>query len=250
MVAAVVAAPGRASAFDRVVAATEELVINDLEPGMRLPGEAELAERFAVSRLTVREALKVLAGRGLVELSRGRRPIVREPDPTVLSGYFAVAMRRDPHSLLELVEIRKALEVLAAGRAARTVSRASITAIESALQQMVAAAARDEPEREHRFHEADIAFHESLALASGNRMLAFVLTGFEESLRRSFAASYRGHHARGGSFDEVIAVHRAVLEAVRAGDAKAAERAMLAHLRQVERDLKAAVRAMSDGPTP
>ncbi|MBB5791284.1 FadR/GntR family transcriptional regulator [Jiangella mangrovi] len=231
------------TALARAVAAAEGLVVDEYEPGARLPGEAELAQRFGVSRLTLREALKVLAGRGLVELGRGRRPVVREPDGSVLSGYFAVAMRRDPHALLELVEIRESLEVLAAGKAARRSGRATAAVLETALERMAGAVDLGEPERERRFHEADAAFHEALALAAGSRMLAFVLEGFEDSLKRSFAASYRGHFARGGDFAEVLGAHRAVVEAVRAHDVPAAEQAMRAHLRQVEKDLRAAIEA-------
>lgn len=223
--------------------------MRDLDPGMQLPGESDLAARFGVSRLTVREALKVLAGRGLVELSRGRRPTVREPDPSVLSGYFAVAMRRDPHALVELTEVRMSLEVLAAGRAARTADRASVTAVEKSLADMTDAAAIAGPAQEQRFHDADVAFHEALAMASRNSMLAFILSGFEEALRRSFTSSYRGRFARGGSFGEVIAAHQAVVDAVRIRNVAAAEKAMLAHLRDVEKDLKQSILAATEQPT-
>ena len=235
------------TALARTVAAAERLLVEEYEPGARLPGEAELAQRFGVSRPTLREALKMLAGRGLVDLARGRRPVVREPDGSVLSSYFAIAMRRDPHALLELCEIRESLEVLAAGKAARRAGRATAAVLETALERMAAAVALPEPERERAFHDADAAFHEALALAAGSRMLAFVLEGFEDSLRRSFAASYRGHFARGGDFAEVVAAHRAVVDAVRAHDAPAAERAMRAHLRQVEKDLRTAIELAGGG---
>lgn len=235
------------TALDKAVAATERLVVDEFVPGARLPGEAELAQRFGVSRLTVREALKVLAGRGLLELGRGRRPTVREPDGSVLSGHFALAMRRDPHALLELCEIRQSLEALSAGKAAGRAGRASVAVLETAVERMAAAVALDEPERERRFNDADAAFHQALALAAGSRMLAFVLDGFEEALHRSFAASYRGHFARGGTFDEVLAAHRAVVDAVRAHDVPAAEQAMRAHLRQVERDLRTAIDLAAGG---
>jgi len=66
-------------AVDRVVAGLTEMVVGDLTPGAQLPSEAELATAYAVSRLTVREAVKVLAGRGLLDLARGRRAVVLLP---------------------------------------------------------------------------------------------------------------------------------------------------------------------------
>ncbi|WP_233712067.1 FadR/GntR family transcriptional regulator [Kribbella turkmenica] len=122
------------------------------------------------------------------------------------------------------------MEALAAGRAARTVGRATLTTLEQAIAQMQMLSRWREPTREQRFHDADVAFHEGMAMASGSKLLAFVLGGFEQSLRRSFAASYKGYFARGDSFDEVVDAHRAVLQAVRDRDVGGAEKAMRSHL--------------------
>lgn len=230
------------SAVERVTKSLEVLVIDTLQPGMRLPSEGDLASEYGVSRLTVREALKVLAGRGLVELSRGRRPVVREPDSSMLSGYFMVAIRRDPRALLELSEVRLALEVQAATLAARQAGRAALTAVDSALQGMVDAAAGDQLHDVAAYHESDVAFHEALALASGNRMLAFILEGLADSLRCCFEFSLKGHRARGRSVKEVLDAHRLIVEKVREGDASGAAQAMRRHLLDAQRDLTAALR--------
>jgi GntR family transcriptional repressor for pyruvate dehydrogenase complex len=92
-----------ASPTNATVDALNKLVIEELEPGSQLPSEASLAESLGVSRLTVREALKVLSGRGLVELQRGKRAVVREPDSSVLSVYLKAALRRDPRGFIELL---------------------------------------------------------------------------------------------------------------------------------------------------
>lgn len=230
------------TALEGVVRRLEALVVEELDPGMQLPSEADLALEYGVSRLTVREALKMLAGRGLVELSRGRKAMVQEPNSSVLSGYLAVAIRRDPRALLELTEIRQALEVLSATLSARHASRASIAAVDAAFQDMVAAAALGVSEGEQRYHEADVAFHEALALASGNRMLAFLLEGLEEALRRSFHHSFEGHLARGGLMSDVLDAHKDILERIRTGDAQGAAKEMRAHLKGAEKDLRAAIR--------
>lgn len=230
------------SVLDPVVRELERLVVTQMEPGMQLPAEADLADTHRVSRLTVREALKVLAGRGLVELSRGRRATVREPDSTVLSSYLSIAIRRDPRALLELNEVRQALEVLAVSLAARHASRASVAALEAAYEGMEQAAPHDGQGNAEAYTAADIAYHEALGLASGNRMLAFMLEGLADALKLSFIRSTEGHLARGGTWEENLEAHREMLDHVRSGDARGAAQAMRAHLRASERDLKAAIR--------
>lgn len=230
-----------APTFDAVVRALEHRVIEQLEPGDQLPAEAELADELGVSRLTVRESLKVLAGRGLVQLSKGRRPVVREPDSSVISAFFASTITRDPRRLLELGEIRMALEAMAAATAAQNASRAAVAAIGAALDEMQAASEIEGDDGTERYHAADIAFHESLALASGNRMLALILQALEDSLHQSFRVSYQGHLARGGTVQETIDAHGRILDAVRNGDPLGAAEAMRAHLLDGERDLRYAL---------
>ncbi|KAB8170959.1 FCD domain-containing protein [Streptomyces sp. 3MP-14] len=228
--------------LEAAVSGIEAMLFDELEPGMLLPSEAELASTLGVSRLTVREALKVLAARGLVALSKGRRPRVLEPDSSVLSGHFRAAIRRDPGALLEFADVREALEIQAATLAARHASRSALQAAESALDGMVEAAADlADPARVERYHQCDVAFHESLALASGNRMLVFILEGLRDSLRQSFERSIQGHALRGRSVDVVLTAHRTVLARIRARDAEGAAEAMRGCIRDARSDLRAAL---------
>jgi GntR family transcriptional regulator, transcriptional repressor for pyruvate dehydrogenase complex len=228
--------PGNPSVVERL----HRLVTEHLEPGAKLPTEADLAERFQVSRLTVREALKVLSGRGLVELQQGKRTVVRELDSSVLSDYLNAAVRRDPRGMLELLEIRRALEGLAAALAARNGTRAGLAAIESSLSDMATALESDADAS-----GSDVAFHEALALASGNRMLSFILEGLADALLESFKLSAEGRRFRGGEIRETLESHRAIFEYVKAGDPGGATTQMSAHLRDAEEDLKSAIRERS-----
>lgn len=243
----VAADPPLGSALDAAVEHIQALVLDEFEPGDRLPAEADLAARLELSRLTIREALKVLSGRGLVELSKGRRAVVRDRDSRVLSGYLAMALRRDPRGLLELNEIRQSLEVLSASAAAQHSSRAAreaigvaLTAMESAAGKALAHGELDQVALEE-YHRADLRFHGALALASGNRMLGFILESLSDCLHESFVTSARGHFARGGTFEEVVLAHRAIAEAVNRGDAAGAGRAMRRHLDEAAKDLKSAM---------
>src|ERR671915_302934 len=235
------ALPRTASSItEAVVQRLEDLVLTELEPGAELPSEADLAAQFDVSRLTVREAARSLQARGLVETRHGRRATVAHPSAAPIGSFFTAAVRRDPGQLLELLEVRRALEVHIASLAAANAGRAAISAMEMALAAM-RAAGDDIP----TFHEADIHFHESLAVGAGNQMLSFLIEALESPLRAGRMRSLGGHLARGGTVEDVIEQHAAILERITAKDAKGAAEAMGAHLEQTARDLKAAF-AMTD----
>ena len=239
-------------AVDRVVAGLTEMVVGDLTPGAQLPSEAELATAYAVSRLTVREAVKVLAGRGLLDLARGRRAVVREPDGSAFGDFLTAVMKHDPKGLHDLFEVRQALEMQSAQLAAKRKNRAGIAAIEAAMQGMREAAAEMRAgdwsaATEDRFHGYDVGFHEALALSSGNRMLAYLLEAMAAPLRESFHLSMQGHQLRGYTPEATIAAHERVFERVRAGDGRGAATAMRLHLRESERDIRAAQNARLNG---
>jgi DNA-binding FadR family transcriptional regulator len=218
-----------------VVEQLEDLVFGEFEPGAELPSETDLAAQLGVSRLTVREATKALQARGLVEIRQGRRPVVAHPNAGPIGDFFIAAVRRDPRRLMDLLDVRRALEMHIASLAATHAGRAAISAMEMALAGMHAAG-----DDAHVFHEADIQFHESLAVGAGNQMLSFLIEALEEPLRASRMRSLNGHIARGGTVGDVIEQHARILERIKARDAKGAAAAMSAHLEQTARDLKAA----------
>ena len=221
---------------ESVVQRLEEFVLTELEPGGELASEADLAEEFGVSRLTIREATRALQARGLLDIRQGRRPIVAYPSARPIGDFFTVAVRRDPRRLMDLLEVRRALEVHIAALAAAHAGRAAVAALEAALVSM-----RGSMTDTMAVHRADIRFHESLAAATGNQMLSFLIEAMEEPLHVSRLQSLSGHLARGGSVDDVIEQHERILDRVRHRDAKGAAAAMRAHLAQTARDLKAAL---------
>lgn len=221
------------------------LILADLAPGSSLPSEADLAARYDVSRLTVREAVKMVAGRGLLELARGRRAVVREPTGSAFGEFLAMIMQRDPKGLFDLIEVRQALEMQSATSAARRVNRAGLIAIEAALDGMRAAARRmAEAEGEERavaeadFRKYDVGFHEAVALASGNRMITYLVEAMAVPLEDSFTLTMRGHELRGRPPESTIEAHERILGFIRDGDSRAAAQAMRSHLEDTERDLK------------
>jgi GntR family transcriptional repressor for pyruvate dehydrogenase complex len=147
------------------------------------------------------------------------------------------AVRRDPRRLLDLLDVRRALEVHIASLAAANPSRAAVSVMETALTTMRDAAA----EGPDAIHDADIRFHEGLAAASGNQMLSFLIEAMEGPLHAGRMRSLRGHLARGGTVEDVIEQHARILDRVRARDPGGAAAAMSDHLEQTARDLSAAL---------
>jgi GntR family transcriptional regulator, transcriptional repressor for pyruvate dehydrogenase complex len=225
--------PGQGSVLDAVIERLEGLIFDGFEPGDTLPAEGKLAEALGVSRLTVREATRSLEARGLLEITQGRRPRVAAPNGALVGDFFKSAVRRNPRALLDLLEVRRALEVHIAVLAAKRATKGDLADMEMSI-----AAMRAGGDRSDAFHAADVRFHENLAAASGNRQLVFLIEAFAEPLRESRLRSFAGHLARGGEVDDVIQQHQAILDAVEAHNPKAAAQAMRDHLQQTEQDLR------------
>jgi len=219
-------------------------ILAELAPGSTLPSEAELATRHDVSRLTIREAVKLLEGRGLLAIARGRKAVVREPNGAAFADFLTSVIRYDSKGLFDLIEVRMSLEVQSATLAAKRATRAGIAAIESELQGM-----RDmvgttgeamTHEQELGFHTHDVGFHEAVALASGNRVMGFLFEAMSQPLREGFFISRRGHEQRGHTLQDTIAAHQRVLDCIKAGNGRAAGEAMRLHLKDTERDIRVA----------
>jgi GntR family transcriptional repressor for pyruvate dehydrogenase complex len=222
------------SAADSVARDLADMILTQMVPGSSLPSEAELATRYGVSRLTVREAVKLLAGRGLLDLGRGRRALA--------------ILHNDSKGLFDLIEVRFSLEMQSATLAAKRGNRAGLTAIESALERMRQAALLDTPESEIDFHDADIGFHEAVALASGNRVLGYLFEAMSAPLRNGVRISRHGQAARGHTIHDTIDAHQLILDAIRSGNGRAAGEAMRVHLKDTESDIRAALASMTNIP--
>lgn len=223
---------------EQTIAALERIVLEERQPGDSVPSEAELVERLGVSRLTIREATRVLEARGLIDISKGRRPRVLATNGSPVGDFFRFALRRDVNARFELTEIRLALEVQAAELAASRASRAAIATMQSAIDAMAAGVGN-----EQAFQSADVQFHETLAGASGNNLLSKLIEQLAVPLRVSRSYSYRGRQSRNESFDAVVAAHQTILDCVADRDPAGAADAMRRHLRATQRDLKASLLA-------
>jgi GntR family transcriptional repressor for pyruvate dehydrogenase complex len=208
---------------ERVARAIERFVVaHDLKPGDRLPSGRELTERYGVSRTVVRDAIAILEQRGLVETRAGSGVFVRDGGSEAVADVLGQMLRRNAISMPELMETRQLLEVHNASLAARRVSPAGIAAMRDAIARMTVAVGPI------RFVEADVAFHEALAEAAGNRVLASLL----RSLRPLLLQGMLVGTALDGAREAAIEEHTAILGAIARGDGKTARGIMEGHLRR------------------
>lgn len=205
-----------------------------LEPGDTLPSESEIAATLGLSRLTIREGLRTLQARGLIEIHQGRRPIVAHANARPLRDFFSASVRRDARGLMELLEVRLAIEVHTTQLAATHATKPDLDALEMALDLMRRSAGDTE-----RFNDADVRFHAAVASASGNRTLSLLVEGMDEPLHASRLSSLRGYRSRSESMDQLIAQHQEIYERIAAHDPRRAAAAMRKHLVETRNDLRA-----------
>jgi len=216
-------------AYERVVEQIEAAILSrELCPGDRLPSERELMERFAVSRSTVREALRVLDSKGMVRSRPGdpRGPEVRPLDGTSLRSSLTALTRVHGGQLVDVLQFRMLVEGSAYGLAARFHDASALATIEEAMTTMESAVGDDF----ESFTLADVAFHDAVAAASGNDLLHLAGQAVRDAVIDLV------HHEITEASNSVEAMtancrdHRDALAAVRGRDARTAAHLGRAHI--------------------
>ena len=214
----------------RAVRASEDVVAQildvfyaeQLKPGEWLGTEAELAERFNVSRVTIRDAVSALEARGLIDVRVGARGGLRiaKSDPERLIDAFSIQLRLMGLSRDELFEAMTAIEPTAAALAAERASEEQIDALRSLVER-----SRQSFADPQQFAQLAVGFHQAVADASGNRALRASLAAL-----RSTQLAHMGPPTTAPIAERVARFHAAILEAIAAHDAPLARRRMLQHL--------------------
>jgi GntR family transcriptional regulator, transcriptional repressor for pyruvate dehydrogenase complex len=215
--------------YEQIVLQIEDSIHKGvLKAGDQLPAERELAQQFGVSRTAVREAVKALREKGLVEAYAGRGTFVTDGTSHVmkLSLDRMIRLGRSDDSSF-LVEVREILEPEIAALAANRSETQHLASMKEAVAVMEST--RQDPDA---FIEADLDFHLALAEAAGNPLILSLIDSIVGLLReqRTKIFSVDGGPERGQYH------HKRILEAVERRDAQGARDAMRAHLRQVRED--------------
>src|SRR6202047_3055584 len=215
--------------FEQIVKQVEDSILKgQLKPGDQLPAERDLAQRFGVSRTAVREAVKTLREKGLVEAYSGRGTFVTNGTSQAIRQSLDLMIRiNQQEGSANLAELRLVLEPEIAGLAASRIEEQLL----STMRESVAVMDRNlrDPDA---YVEADLDFHLALAEAAGNPLLLSLLDSIVGLLReqRSRIFSVKGGPERGQLH------HKRILAAVEQRDSEAAREAMRAHLQQVLED--------------
>lgn len=212
------------SAHDLVTQGIGQSIMQGRFPiGSTLPGDAELMEHFGVSRTALREALKTLAAKGLIESKTkvGTKVLDRQNwnmfDADILGWHLELGV--DAQFLGWLFEIRQTLEPLACATAALRWSPAQLESMSRALQAM------DQCEKNRQgFTKADLAFHQAILEASGNPFLQSIGSVIGAALATSFTIS--SPVSSDAQFKRVMRQHQDVFEAIKQRDPQAASDAM------------------------
>jgi DNA-binding FadR family transcriptional regulator len=218
----------------------QRIVRGEFPQGQPLPGEAQLCEGLGVSRTALREALRVLASKGLVEPKRKLGTIVRPSehwtylDPQILS--WLLEAREADRVIDELYELRHIIEPIAAALAARNAKSADVALLRSAYADMEAAG--DDGEK---IIEPDLKFHRAIIGASGNRLFSSLAHLVGAALSVNFGIVRDAPRGQRHS----MPMHRRVLDAIVDQDASAARVAMQKLIEDSQRDARAVRRAKS-----
>ncbi|MBU1335253.1 MAG: FadR family transcriptional regulator [Alphaproteobacteria bacterium] len=200
------------------------IVRGDYPEGSILPSDTELLARFAVSRTVLREALKTLAAKGMIEARAriGTRVLPRQRwnlfDADVLAWHFEIGP--DVALLRSLSEIRIGVEVESAALAAVRRSEEQAAALEACAIRM------GEATTPQQFARTDLEFHRTVAEASGNPFMASISALVELALTAAFTISSPVEDDT--AMVATVKAHGRIAEAIRAGDAEEARAAMKA----------------------
>lgn len=219
--------------YEQIVQQIEDSIIKGtLKVGDQLPAERELAQQFGVSRTAVREAVKALREKGLVEAYSGRGTFITDgTSHTIRQSLDRMIKIGQPEGSLELAEVRAILEPEIAALAATRIEEAHLSTMREAYALMDRK--RSDPDA---FIEADLDFHLLLAEAAANPIILSLIDSIVGLLREQ---RLRIFNVEGGP-DRGQFHHKRILEAIEQRDSMKAREAMRAHLEQVREDSQVA----------
>src|ERR1700685_2172087 len=226
--------------YEQIVQQIEESILKgSLKAGDQLPAERELAMRFGVSRTAVREAVKALREKGLVEAYSGRGTFITDGTSQAVRQSFDLMVKiGQPEGSTDLAEVRRLLEPEIAALAAERAQESD----RATLREAVAVMDRSLKDAD-AYIEADLDFHLALAEAAANPLILSLIDSIVGLLREQ---RLRIFQVEGGPQRGQIH-HKRILEGMEKRDAKMARDAMKAHLEQVREDSHASASKRAPG---
>lgn len=208
-----------------------------MRPGTRIPTERELCEQFGVSRTVIREAIRHLVAKRVLDGSTGGAPRVADPTHEGISESLEIYISQ--HGAIppsKIAEVRQTLELTTVRLAAERASAEQLTAIRAAFELL--ALDREHPEAASR---GDVAFHRAIAEATDNELFLVLVDSLGDVMLQIRRATLGDPHR----VDETVREHERILLAIEARDPDGAVAAMRAHLHDSSRAYEKTVGAPS-----
>jgi GntR family transcriptional repressor for pyruvate dehydrogenase complex len=219
---------------DVVSQITDLILSKHLQPGDRLPSEHRLVEELGVSRSVVREGIKALEERGLVEVKQGSGTFVRSPSSEMVSDSFSLFLRTRIEQYSKLMEVRGILDVEIAGLLAERATEQDLERLGKSIERMWELL--DSP---REFAEEDVAFHMAFYAAMKNEVLLMIMQPIMEMLSEAMSVTFEAP----GSPESSLQRHQKLVERIRARDSEGARDAMREIILRGEGRLQEAVQA-------
>lgn len=216
--------------YEQLADLLETQIITAYEQGGKLPSEQALAEQYQVSRTIIREAIKLLHERGLIDSRTGSGAYVTKPEANNVSDVVSRIIRMNNIDAQAIYDVRGILEEAAVRRAAQYVTKEQIARMERTL-----ATLRDRSISFDQRRDFDFEFHYQIAQASGNPLLVVLI----ETMANVFKDVITSGIFLEGGIDDGIMRHQKILNAIAARDPDQAELAMREHLAQSLCNVKA-----------
>lgn len=211
------------------------IIEGQLAPGDKLLTERELSERLQVSRASVREALSALNLAGILEIKHGEGIYIKRPAPNAVIEPLVFILLLERDKLQNILEVRKALEVEAAGLAAERCTPKLLERLKEIVSGMEEVLPQGEGEKAAQL---DLEFHLTLAEASRNPLLSRLMSTIQETVGQTLRITRAlWLSATAGTTQRLFEEHREIYLAVAARDKFRAREIMYQHLWKVEVEL-------------
>lgn len=205
----------------------------NLQPGDRLPSERNLASFFGVSRNSVREALKGLESKGVLEIRQGGGSYLAAPKRDVLGNELRTHIDETQIQLIdEMLELRRAFEVEAASLAAQRATAEDLEAIRHVLSQM--SKAMDDTEMGV---QADLDFHMQVAYATKNQLLIDLMETLAKRMEENIRATRRQRFTDKDRHQDTLKEHEEIYLAIANGKSELAKQLMYKHISRIQLEL-------------
>lgn len=201
----------------------------NLKPGDKLPSERTIADSLEVSRTTVKEAISVLEANGIVSIKPGVGVFLVNQTKKVIQQEMVDALSPERHNLLELIELRQAIEGDAAYYAAERMTKVQRTELEERYQ-----ALREAELNGELAIEEDYAFHKAILTAANNTLMADLMEVISEKVYFFIRQNRMETMLQPTEIRVVMDEHRLIYEAIMRKDAPSAKKAMWEHLHSIK----------------